>query len=83
MTKQGNKAIKHRIIRDIRNYLEHGEEDYCKPVIVGNFWSNNYIDYKSTGNRKTLSVKKYIKKIRPYLKDIINNLKISDTWKFN
>ena len=37
-----------------------------KPVRVG-FWNNNYIEYES--------------KIRPYLKDIINNLKKFDTWK--
>ena len=30
---------------------------------------------------KTLSVEKYLSKIRSYLKDIINNLKKSDTWK--
>ena len=29
----------------------------------------------------TLSVEEYLNKIRPYLKDIINNLKKSDTWK--
>ena len=28
------------------------------------------------------SVKEYLNKIRPYLKDIIKNLKKSDTWKF-
>ena len=28
-----------------------------------------------------LSVEKYPNKIRPYSKDIINNLKKSDTWK--
>ena len=43
--------------------------------------SNSYIEYKSKGDRKTLSVEEYLKKIRPYLKDIINNLKKSDTWK--
>ena len=62
-----------RDIRDIRNLFEHEEEDY-KPVRVGNFWSNNYIKYKSKGDRKTVSVKKYLNRIRPYLKDI-NNLK--------
>ena len=37
---------------------------------------------KSNSDRnKTLSVEKYLNKIRPYLKNIINNLKISDTWK--
>ena len=29
----------------------------------------------------TPSVEKYLNKIRPYLKDIINNVKKSDTWK--
>ena len=49
---------------------------------MNNFWSNNYIEYGSNGDRnKTLSVEEYLNKIRPYLKDIINNLKKSDTWK--
>ena len=44
--------------------------------------SNNYIEYESNSNRnKTLSVEEFFNKIRPYLKDIINNLKKSDTWK--
>ena len=30
---------------------------------------------------KKLSVKEYLNKIIPYLKDIINNLKKSDAWK--
>ena len=43
--------------------------------------SNNYIEYESNGERnKTLSVEEYLNKIRPYLKDIINNLKKSDIW---
>ena len=59
-----------------REYLE------ILPLRVSNFWSNNYIEYESKGDRnKTLSVKEYLNKIRPYLKDIINNLKKSDTWK--
>ena len=76
------KAIKYRILRDIKNLFEHEEENYYKPVRVSNFWSNNYIEYESNGDRnKTLSVEEYLNKIRPYLKDIINNLKKSDTWK--
>ena len=27
------------------------ERDYCKPVRVGNFWNNNYINYESNGDR--------------------------------
>ena len=75
------KAIKDRIFRDYKNLFEDEEENYHKPVTVNNFWSNNYIEYKSNGDRKkTVSVKKNLNKIRPYLKDI-NNLKKSDTWK--
>ena len=48
-------AIKDRILRDIKNPLEHEEEEnYYKPVIVNNFWSNNYIEYKRKGDRTTL-----------------------------
>ena len=45
-------------------------------------WSNNYTEYESNGDRnKTLSVEEYFNKISPYLKEYINNLKKSDTWK--
>ena len=70
------KGIKDEIFRDIKNLFD----EYYKPVRVNNFWSNNYIEYKSNNNRyKILSVEEYLDKIRPYLKDI-NNLKKSDTW---
>ena len=56
--------------------------NYYKSVRVSNFWSKNYIEYKSNDDRnKTLSVKEYLNKIRAYLKGIINNLKKSGTWK--
>ena len=49
--------------------------------------SNNYIQYEVTvieiKHYKTLSVEEYLNKFRPYLKDIINNLKKSDTWKIH
>ena len=79
--KKENQAIKYRIIWDNRNLFEH-EEQFYKAVRVGNFWSDNYNEYKSNGDRnKTLSVEEYLDKIRPYLKDIINDLKKSDTCK--
>ena len=76
------KAIKDRMLRDIKNLFEHKEEEnHYKPVRVSNVWRKNYIEYKSNGDRnKTLSVDEYLNKIRPYLKDIINNLRKSDTW---
>ena len=80
--KKENKLIKDRILRDIRNLLEH--EDYYKPVRVSSFWSNNFIEYKIIGDKnKTLSVGKYLNKIRAYLKDIINILKKSGRWKIH
>ena len=40
------------------------------------------MEYESNSDRnKTLSVEEYLNKIRTYLKDIINNLQKSDTWK--
>ena len=58
------KAIKDRILRDIKNLskYEQEEETYYKPVRV----SNNYIDYESNGDRnKRLSVEEYLYKICP------------------
>ena len=44
--------------------------------------SSNFIEYETNGDRnKTLSIEEYFIKIRPYLKDIINDVKKSDTWK--
>ena len=49
---------------------------------MNNFWSNNYIEYERNGDRnKKVSVEQYINKTRPYLKEIIGNLKPSDTWR--
>ena len=43
---------------------------------------NNYIEYKSNGDKnKTRSVEGYLNRISPYLKDIINNFKKSGTLK--
>ena len=56
--------------------------NYYKPLRVSHFWSNNYIEFENNGDRnKTLSVEEYFIKMSPYLKGIINNLKITDTWK--
>ena len=84
--KEETEAIKDRIRGDIKNLSEQKKEElnYYKPVRISNFWSSNYIAYGSNRNRnKTLSVEDYVNKIRPYLKDIINNLKKSDMWKIS
>ena len=69
------RGIKDKILIHIKNLFE----EYYKPVRVNNFWSNNYIEYKSNSDRyRTLSVEEYLDKITPSLKDIINDLKKSD-----
>ena len=53
--KKENEAIKDRIIRKIRNLFEYEKESYDKPGRVGNFQTNNYIEYGSNSDRhKTL-----------------------------
>ena len=62
--KKENESIKDKTIRGIKNFFENEEEDYYKPVRVNNFWSNNYIEYESNGDRnKTLSVTKCFNKL--------------------
>ena len=48
------------------------KEDYCKPAKIGDAFSDNYIEYKSNGD-KLLSIEKYLDEIKPYLSDIIND----------
>ena len=77
-----NKAIKDKITKYIRKFfeLENEEEDYYEPVKIDNFWSHNYIEYESNGDKnKTPSIEEYLNKTTPYL--IINDLKKFDIWK--
>ena len=71
--KNENEPIKGRIIRDIKTFFQE-EEDYDKLARVGNFCRNNYIEYESNGDKnKTLWIKENFDKIKPYLKNIIND----------
>ena len=81
MQEKETKATKDRILRDIKSLFEYEkeEENYYRPVTVSNFWSNSYIHYKNNGDRnKTLLFEEHLNKIKPYLKDITNNLKKSN-----
>ena len=70
------------IIRDIKTLFLQEEEYYCKAVIISNVMNNDYIEYESNSDRnKNVSVKQYLNVIKPYLKDMIIDLQISDTWK--
>ena len=75
--KKENEEIRQRLLRDIRNTFEQEKEDYYKPEKVGNFWSNNYIEYEINSDRNaTLLLEEYLNKIWPHLKDI----KSEKTW---
>ena len=70
------------IIRDIKTLFLQEEEYYCKAVIISNVMNNDYIEYESNSDRnKNVSVQEYLNVIKPYLKDMIIDLQISDTWK--
>ena len=73
------KTIKERILRHIKVLFQYQEEDYYKPVVVNNFWGNNCIEYRCKGDEKTLSAEEYLNKIKPYLRNTINDLKKCDT----
>ena len=69
--KKENKAIKDRIIRDIRALFKQKEKYYYIPIRVGNFWHNNYIKYESSGDRNK-NLLQYLDKILRY-----SNLKLN------
>ena len=57
------------------------DEDYHKPIIVKGAFNSSYTQYESKGDKgKTLSIKKYLNMIKPYLSDIINDHKTQGKW---
>ena len=63
-------------------FEQEKEEDYYEPERVNNFQNNNYIEYESNGDKNTKwSLDEYLNKIESYLRNIIINLQISDSWK--
>ena len=84
LKKKKDKGIKDKIIGDIRTLFESDKEDYYEPVRIGNAFRSNNIKYESNGDKdKTLPIEEYLNEIRPYLSNIINNLKTQGQWKFN
>ena len=78
------KGTKDIVLRNIKNLFEYEkeEENYYKSGKLNYLWSNNQIEYKINHDKnKILSDEEYLNKIRPCLKDIINNLQKSGTWK--
>ena len=62
----------------IRRLFKGFDRDYYKPIRTDYDFGgiNNYIEYTTRGDRyENLSPKEYLKIIRPYLRDLINNHK--------
>ena len=51
-----------------------------KPTIVKSGYNNNYIKYRSEGD-KLLTIEEYLNLIEPYLRELINNHKNKGEWK--
>ena len=51
-----------------------------KPTIVKSGYNNNYIEYKSEGD-KLLTIEEYLILIKPYLRELINDHKNKGEWK--
>ena len=56
------------------------DKDYYKPVLVKSGHNNNFVQYKSKGDR-ILSIQEYLALIEKYLKKIINQYKKEGEWK--
>ena len=47
--RKGNKTIKDKIIRDIKDFGE--KDNYYKPIKIGNVWKSYYIEYESNSDK--------------------------------
>ena len=77
--------VEYKEIRNIKDLFHLSiDEDYYKPIITKGDFNNNYIQYKSKGDKgKNLSIKKYLNMMRPYLSDIIKDHKTQGKWKIH
>ena len=51
-----------------------------KPATVKSDYNNNYIEYRSEGD-KLLTIEEYLTLLEPYLRELINNHKNKGEWK--
>ena len=74
-------------INNIENLFGNlDDDDYYKPILIKSSFKDNYKYYESRGDKdKKLSIKQYLYKSMPYLRDIINDHKTirneSEEWK--
>ena len=75
----------YRGIRNVRCLFDLlVDEDYYKPILVKSAFDGNYIQYESRGDKgKHLSIKRYLKMIKPYLSDLINKHKTHSSARYH
>ena len=61
--KKENETIKDWIIRDIKSLFEQ-ENNYYKPIRVGNLWNDSFIEYESNSDKKN-QYKNILMKLKP------------------
>ena len=67
-------------ILTVEEYLALILEIIYKPTLVKSGYNNNYIEYRSEGD-KLLTVEEYLALIEPYLRELINDYKSKGEWK--
>ena len=66
---------------DIENLFKISiNKDYYKPKLNKSGYNNNYIEYRSEGD-KLLTIEEYLDLIKPYLKELMNDHKNKVEWK--
>ena len=61
---------------------EVNEEDYYEPNKIKSAFDGSYVLYESRGDKDNmLAIYEYFDKIKPYLKDIIDDYKSKGEWK--
>ena len=75
-------VIKDKVLRGTRVLVESDNDQFFKPIKAVYAFSSNCIEYESDGdNDKSLSIKEYLNKIRPYLSHMIKDFKTQGEWK--
>ena len=63
-------------------FNELNEEDYYEPKEIKSAFDGSYVLYESRGDKDNkLAIYEYFDKIKPYLKDMIDDYKSKDEWK--
>ena len=71
--------IEYKRIKSVKKLFDLSiDKDYYKPIMTNGAFNNNYVQYENKGNKdKILTLNKYLDITKPYLGNIINDLKVN------